>query len=97
MMDYNKMSDEQINKRIHELTELLESPLDKEPWIEYHNEYCKLTALLDERYRERNQRAFDEFYAEHIRGKAWEEIDPEAWDFYSDWHKDMYGFRPHHI
>jgi hypothetical protein len=26
-----------------------------------------------------------------------EEIDPKAWDFYSDWHKDMYGYRPRTI
>lgn len=59
--------------------------------------YLELTALEDAEYREANQSNFDAFYKEHIQGKAWEEIDQEDWDFYSDWHKDMYGFRPSHI
>jgi hypothetical protein len=97
MMDYNAMTDAQINNRIHELTALLESPIDPESWHEYHREYCELTAIQNERYRERNQEAFDAFYEKHIKGKSWEEIDQEAWDFYSDWHKDMYGYRPRTI
>jgi hypothetical protein len=97
MMDYNQMSTEKINQRIRELTAILESPIDPEAWHEYHREYNRLTDILDERYRAENQTAFDAFYAKHIEGKSWEEIDPEAWSFYSDWHKDMYGFRPRHI
>ena len=95
-MSYNTMTDAQINKRVKELTELLESPIDPEAWSDYYKEYCRLNAILDERYRERNQASFDAFYEKHISGKSWEEIDPEAWSFYSDWHKDMYGFRPRH-
>ena len=97
MMNYNDMSTESIKRRMGELTALLESPIDPEAWHEYYKEYSKLCAILDERYREENQSAFDAFYAKHIEGKSWEEIDPEAWDFYSDWHKDLYGFRPHHV
>ena len=91
------MTTADIKKRMRDLTVLLESPIDPEPWHEYYTEYDRYSAVLDERYREENQSAFDAFYAEHIEGKSWEEIDPEAWDFYSDWHKDMYGFRPRHI
>jgi hypothetical protein len=97
MMNYNAMTTEKINQRIRELTALLESPLDPEPWHEYYNEYNKLSAILDERYRAENQASFDAFYEKHIKGRSWEEIDQEAWDFYSDWHKDMYGYRPRTI
>lgn len=100
MMNYeamNAMTTEAIKKRTHDLTFLLESPIDPETWHEYYKEYQSLTAILDERYRAENQSAFDSFYAKHIEGKSWSEIDPEAWDTYSDWHKDMYGFRPHSI
>jgi hypothetical protein len=96
-IDYSTLTTYDINKRIRYLTELLESPIDHESWKEYYEEYSTLSAVLDERYREENQTAFDDFYAEHIEGKKWEEIDPEDWSFYSDWHKDMYGFRPKHI
>ena len=97
MMNYNNMTTETIKRRIDELTTLLESPIDPEAWHEYYEEYSKLSYILDERYREENQTTFDAFYKKHIEGKNWEEIDPEAWSFYSDWHKDMYGFRPKFI
>lgn len=100
MMTYEAMTamtTAEIKKRMDNLTILLESLIDPEPWHEYYEEYSDLSYILDERYREENQTAFDAFYKKHIKGKSWEEIDPEAWDFYSDWHKDMYGFRPHVI
>ena len=97
MMNYNTMTTAQIKKRIHELTTLLESPIDPEPWHEYLHEYSTLTSILDERYREENQASFNAFYERHIKGKTWEEIDQKDWDFYSDWHKDMYGYRPRTI
>lgn len=100
MMTYEaicSMTTEDIKKRMRNLSALLESPIDPEPWREYYAEYNRYSAVLDERYREENQSAFDAYYAEHIEGKAWEDIDPEAWQFYSDWHKDMYGYRPKSI
>jgi hypothetical protein len=97
MMNYNTMTTAEIKKHMDNLTILLESAIDPEAWHKYYKEYSEFGAILDERYREENQSAFDAFYAKHIEGKSWEEIDPEAWQFYSDWHKDMYGFRPRHI
>lgn len=95
--EIESMTTERIKKRMDELAAFLESPIDPEAWNEYYKEYSKLEYILNERYREENQADFDAFYEKHIKGKAWEEIDPEAWDFYSDWHKDMYGFRPRNI
>ena len=96
-MNYNQLTDAELNQRINELSNILEGDCTNEAWNKAYDEYSKLTAIVDERYRERNQADFDAFYAKHIQGKSWEEIDPEAWGFYSDWHKDMYGFRPRHI
>lgn len=97
MKNYNQMTNAEINKRIHELDIILMGDCTDESWNEAYRERSKLSAVLDERYREENQASFDAFYAKHIEGKSWEEIDPEAWSFYSDWHKDMYGFRPKSI
>jgi hypothetical protein len=66
-------------------------------WDEAYAEYCKINAVLDERYREENKEAFNKFYEEHIKGKSWDEVDPDDLQCYSDWHKDMYGFRPRYI
>ena len=91
------MSSADINKRLRELSDILQFGCFGENWDEAYKEYGRLSAVLDERYREENQSAFDAFYEEHIKGRSWDEIDPDAWQCYSDWHKDMYGFRPKSI
>lgn len=97
MNNYTTMTDAELNSRIRELSNILDSNPIGEAWDKAYSEYCELTYEQDERYRERNREAFNAFYEKHIKGKTWEEIDPEAWGFYSDWHKDMYGFRPRTI
>lgn len=97
MMTFESMTTAEINKRINELDFILMGDCTSEAWDKAYKERSKLSAILDVRYREENQSAFDAFYAKHIEGKSWEEIDPEAWQCYSDWHKDMYGYRPRHI
>lgn len=97
MKNYNTMTDAEISTRIRELNIVLLGDCTTKAWDDAYIEYGKLRAIQDERYRERNQADFDAFYAKHIEGKSWEEINPEDWSFYSDWHKDMYGYRPRHI
>lgn len=98
MMNYNTMTDEELGNRMDKLGEILETicPCD-DAWDEAYKEYFRLEAIRSERYREANQKSFDAFYEAHIKGKTWEEIDPEDWSWYSDWHKDMYGYRPRSI
>lgn len=48
-------------------------------------------------YYERNYKPFMQWVNANISGKTIEEIAPETWDYYSDWHKDMYGFRPRYV
>lgn len=91
------MSTTDIQQRVRELSNILDGDPTTDAWDEAYKEYGRFNAVLDERYVEENQAAFDAFYAEHIEGRSWEEINPEDWDYYSDWHKDMYGFRPKSI
>lgn len=49
--------------------------------------YCKLDDCEDEAYRRYAEADFLE-YASHKDEPSFD------WDFYSDWHKDLYGFRP---
>ena len=51
----------------------------------------------ERKYQIENEPKIREFFAEHIEGKTWKEIDPEIFQFYSDWHKDVFGYRPHGI
>jgi len=37
---------------------------------------------------------FDDWCRENIWGKNKDEIPDETWEFYSDWHKEIYGVRP---
>ena len=90
----NAMTTADIKTRIRELSDILNGDPCSDAWDAAYSEYGRLNAVLDERYREENEADFNAFYVEHIEGKSWEEIDSEDWQFYSDWHKDMYGFRP---
>lgn len=50
-----------------------------------------------QKYRAENEPKIRAYFAEHFEGRTWDKIDPERWDFYSDWHKDVFGYRPHAI
>lgn len=47
-----------------------------------------------EEFRATNEPKLLEYYDQYIAGREWDEIDPDCWNSYSDWHKDVYGFRP---
>ena len=50
------------------------------------NEHAKdLAELMDERKELR------QFFDDH-QANGW---DDDSWSWYSDWHKDLYGYRPH--
>ena len=59
-----------------------------------YDEWADLYAIEGEEYRERELPEITRYFEEHIKGKSWEEIDQDRWDWYSDWHKDVFGFRP---
>lgn len=48
----------------------------------------------EERYRNIEIPKLKDYYKEHIDGKSREEIGDDVIDWYSDWHKDVYGYRP---
>lgn len=37
------------------------------------------------------------YYEEHKNEPKYNGESCTWWDFFSDWHKDVYGFRPHHV
>ncbi len=59
-----------------------------------YDEWADLYATAKEEYRERELPEITKYFEEHIKGKSWEEIDRDRWGWYSDWHKDVFGFRP---
>lgn len=85
-----------LAERSRELSKILDTLCygDDARWDSTYAEYCMLNDILDERYREENIEKFEEFFYKHIYGKEWKEIEPEILDTYSDWHKDMFGYRP---
>lgn len=67
-------------------------------WVLYNREELVYNYIEEEKsYREKNEPLIREFFAKHIEGREWKDIDPDAWSFYSDWHKDVFGYRPHGI
>lgn len=95
MANYTNLSNKEINDRIRELSKTLDSVHPSDPaWDVAYNEYRTLNNILDLRYKEENEKPLHDFYLKHIAGKSIEEIDAEDWEWYSDYHKDVYGYRP---
>ena len=74
---------------------ILEAQVCGIQWELAYAVYQNLTEIIDAEYYAENAKAFHAWCDEHITGKSREEIDSETWAYYSDWHKDMYGHRPH--
>lgn len=56
----------------------------------------------EQAYVAENEPKVRAYFKEHFEGKTWEEIRQdeelyECWGYYSDWHKDVYGYRPRAI
>ena len=83
--DLIAMGDDAINAIEKRLTAKMDARTATEDEKEL---YWEISAYYDNKYYYDNIDAFDE-YRSHM-----DEPDFD-WDFYSDWHKDMYGFRPH--
>lgn len=47
-------------------------------------------------YYERNIEPFEAWAEEHIYSKCYDEITREDYGLFSDWHKDLFGYRPHY-
>ena len=73
--------------------EAIEAEMDDGDFTNY-DEWADLCATEREEYRERALPEITKYFEEHIKGKKWEDINPDTLDFYSDWHKDVFGFRP---
>lgn len=68
----------------------------------YYAVYFNVVAVEDDEFREENEADLRAYFEKWFAGKSWEEIrsDEELysrWDFYSDYHKDVYGFRPRNV
>jgi hypothetical protein len=88
------MTNQEISNRIAELSNLLNTTPASDPkWDVYYTEYIGLSAIRQRRYRDEQEPKINDYYNRYIRNKSWEEAEP-YWDFYSDWHKDCYGYRP---
>lgn len=67
---------------------LNEQPCGEE-WDATYSVYEELNYIEDEEYREENMGAF--------RAYELKMNEPDFdWSWYSDWHKDMFGYRPHY-
>jgi len=61
---------------------------DMNNWDMPYHCYSVINSVEDEEYREENWEKFKAYEA------RMNEPDFD-WDYYSDWHKDMFGYRPH--
>lgn len=66
-----------------------DNTVSKDEKDEAYDIYCTINDIEDDEYRDENMAAFKEYAA------RMDEPDFD-WDYYSDWHKDMFGYRPHY-
>ena len=79
------------NGIVETVDEFLEWMLENNPEMIYNH------FEEDLRYRAENEPKIREYFAKYIQGRTLDKINPEDWEFYSDWHKDVFGYRPHGI
>ena len=87
--EYKALDKQSRRKASDDLIHLLDTtdPSD-DLWDTYYEIHCWYIAVDDDEYREENMEAFKAYEA------RMNEPDFD-WDYYSDWHKDMFGYRPH--
>jgi hypothetical protein len=59
--------------------------------------WSKRMEIVEELSKLKNPKHFTILHSKYIEGKTWEEIDQDTWGWYSDWHKEVFGYRPHGI
>lgn len=105
------LTDAELNTIWHRLADgNWESPMDKAQRGEFSEKqnkaiqslYWMVSGEQDERYRIAEEPRIREFFNSNFAGKTWEEIKSneesyDNWGFYSDWHKDVFGYRPHGV
>ena len=78
---------------LSELLDMIGYGYEDEPAI--IEAYERLDAELQRQYYEENVDKLWAFYREHLENNP--DADGYDWDYFSDWHKDVYGFRPHYL
>ena len=88
------MTKQERRARINELGKMLDETPMGSKWHELYEEYNELNFIDQQEYRQEQEPELIKYFEKHIKGKAWNEIDQMCLECYSDWHKDVYGFRP---
>ena len=59
-----------------------------------YDEWATLDDMEHAEYAQEQLPELERYFTTYIKDKSANEIEPERWDLYSDWHKDVFGFRP---
>ena len=59
-----------------------------------YDEWVTLDEMEHAEYAQEQLPELERYFNTYIKGRSISEIEPECWDFYSDWHKDVFRFRP---
>lgn len=86
--EYKALDKQSRRRASDDIRNLMDIDPTSDMWSTYYEIYCWYTAVDDDEYREANMAEFKAYEA------RMNEPDFD-WDYYSDWHKDMFGYRPH--
>lgn len=97
VMKANDFSSRAYSDAYHNAYHSIEDVLEK---TDYQKAYKPYYNLVLDSYRLLNAQEHRDFYnasiEDFVEYKSHKNEDDFDWDYYSDWHKDLFGFRPRH-
>jgi hypothetical protein len=92
------MAEDEFSAKVNALSQLTYAELldmygyDDEEDRAITKAICIVNEREEQEYRITNEPLLWDFYKAHK-----DDEDREWWDYFSDWHKDVYGVRPHYL
>ena len=83
-----------IQKRLDEIQEEPNKVISFDKKQRLEKEYSVLSDILVNDQSTKNYERLLKFYKKYIKGKKLDKINPEDWEFYKDFHEEVFGFKP---
>lgn len=83
-----------IQRRLDEIQEEHNKVISFDKKQNLEKEYNILSNILVNDQSTKNYERLLKFYKKYIKGKKLDKINPEDWEFYKDFHEEVFGFKP---
>lgn len=93
---------QEMKNRKKELENIMDSyawdeSISREQYKAAYAEWRDIREQEDKEYAEKAYPDLKEYFEKYIKGRQWSDVEGETFDYYSDWFKDVFGYRPRQI